>query len=115
MQICYITWPCWFSFSPDGTEDAIARNEVEVANVLYEVLTQFYQVFPELSSHDLYVTGESYGGKYVPALAWKIHQMNNKYDGTTMLPLKGLAIGQALFLCISSKTNKRKVARNWES
>ena len=33
----------------------------------------------------------------MPHLAWKIHQMNNKDDGTTVMPLKGLAIGDGLY------------------
>ena len=33
----------------------------------------------------------------MPSLAWKIHQMNNKDDGTKMMPLKGLAIGDGLY------------------
>lgn len=35
-------------------------------------------------------------GKYVPALAWKIHEMNN--NGTSKkIPMKGLAIGDGLY------------------
>ena len=40
------------------------RTEDEVAVVLYEVMRQFYTMFPEMVKHDLYVTGESYGGWY---------------------------------------------------
>ena len=33
-------------------------------------------MFPEIAKNDFYVTGESYAGKYVPAIAHKIHTLN---------------------------------------
>lgn len=33
-------------------------NETEVADQLYSMLTQFYAMFPELLTNDLYVAGE---------------------------------------------------------
>jgi len=33
-------------------------------------LKEWYKKFPEYKNHELYVTGESYGGIYVPYLAW---------------------------------------------
>lgn len=43
---------------------------------LYGALLQFFTLFPKLQPHDFFVSGESYGGKYVPALAYTIHQQN---------------------------------------
>ena len=37
---------------------------------------QFFQLFPSLRKNDFYVTGESYAGKYVPAVSYKIHTQN---------------------------------------
>ena len=53
-----------FSYTNDG-EAGIARNQEEVASVLYEVMRQFYIINPELGDRDLYITGESYGGNYL--------------------------------------------------
>ena len=53
-----------FSYTNDG-EAGIARNQEEVASVLYEVMRQFYIINPELEDRDLYITGESYGGNYL--------------------------------------------------
>jgi carboxypeptidase C (cathepsin A) len=39
-------------------------------------LQDFFKYFPELLSNPLYISGESYGGIYVPYLAWQIHQSN---------------------------------------
>ena len=68
IQILVGDWPpaSWigFSYTNDG-EAGIARNQEEVALVLYEVMRQFYIINPELEDRDLYITGESYGGKYL--------------------------------------------------
>ncbi len=33
-------------------------------------------MFSGLQKNEFYATGESYAGKYVPAISYKIHQMN---------------------------------------
>ena len=39
-------------------------------------LRQFFIMFPDIKDNEFYITGESYAGKYVPALAHKIHTLN---------------------------------------
>lgn len=36
-------------------------------------MEQFLQIFPELRKAPLYVSGESYAGKYAPCLAIELH------------------------------------------
>lgn len=43
---------------------------------MYEALIQFFKLFPEYQKNDFYVTGESYAGKYVPAITHKIDAAN---------------------------------------
>jgi cathepsin A (carboxypeptidase C) len=50
-------------------------------------LQHFFQKFPELSSSDFFITGESYGGVYIPTLAKEI------LDRAPEIRLKGLAVG----------------------
>ena len=45
---------------------------VQVANDLYDALQQFFLLFPQLQRNDFYATGESYAGKYVPAISYKV-------------------------------------------
>ena len=47
-----------------------------VGNDLYDAMIQFFKLFPQYQKNDFYVTGESYAGKYVPALSYKIHTAN---------------------------------------
>ena len=50
--------------------------QVQVGIDLHAALSQFFQLFPNLRSNDLYLTGESYAGKYVPACGYTIHEHN---------------------------------------
>ena len=75
MVIQYFRSPSEFS-GYSFTNSCYATTEKEVANDLYEALMQFFQLFPNLKNNDFYVTGESYAGKYVPAISYKIHKQN---------------------------------------
>lgn len=75
-----------FSFAND---EGYARNEDDVSENLYNALLQFFELFPILKGNDVYLTGESYAGKYVPALAYKIHVQ----PPPKKVVLKGVAIG----------------------
>jgi len=72
----------------------------------YHALLAFYQKFPELKKRPLYLTGESYGGIYIPSMARKILEHNEKAilnqqnnlrtdDGPEKIPLMGFAVGDA--------------------
>uniref|UniRef100_UPI00358F43DC lysosomal protective protein-like isoform X1 n=2 Tax=Myxine glutinosa TaxID=7769 RepID=UPI00358F43DC len=87
-NVLYIEAPAGvgFSYSHDASY-ATNDDEVSLNNLL--ALKQFFQLFPEFSKNDFYITGESYGGYYVPTLAVRVMD-----DGG--LNLKGLVIGNGL-------------------
>ena len=62
---------------------------------------QFFQLFPSLKKNDFYVTGESYAGKYVPAISYKIHSENkmksNNKKPRDVINLKVCNIGKIHF------------------
>jgi vitellogenic carboxypeptidase-like protein len=62
-----------FSFTDSG---GYCQNETQVGEDLYTALQQFFLLFPELQKNDLFVAGESYGGKYIPVIAYTIQQRN---------------------------------------
>jgi len=82
-----------FSFTED--DEGYAKNQEDVARDLYEALLQFFMVFPEYRSRDFYVMGESYAGKYVPALSYKIHTENRKFP-VHPINFKGMLVGDGL-------------------
>jgi carboxypeptidase C (cathepsin A) len=66
-------------------------------NVSYENLKavqEFFAAFPELKSNDMYLTGESYAGIYVPYLALRIDEYNQKANDK--INLEGFIIGNAV-------------------
>lgn len=80
------------------------QNESEAMDQLYRALRLFYQRYPELLSHPLYIAGQSYAGKYIPQLAMRIlseHQNDpsrKEKSGRVVtaqqaIPLKGVLIG----------------------
>ena len=82
-------------------ETGFVRTEEEVGRDLYNLLVQFYADYPELHSNDLYITGESYAGKYVPALAEYIRRKNLSED---LLFSGKCHFGPTHFLFASSQT-----------
>lgn len=58
-------------------------------------LLKFMDEFPEFADRDLYITGESYAGIYVPLLADYIY--DGKKSGENSIALKGLAVGDGVF------------------
>lgn len=90
----FIDNPVGAGYSYTETETGYCTNtKTEVSSQLFELMQQFYQVFPELLQNPLIITGESYAGHYVPGLAYKILQENKKGEAKLQLPLTALAIG----------------------
>eukprot|EP00942_MAST-04A_sp_MAST-4A-sp1_P004416 g4416.t1 len=103
-QMIFIDNPVGAGFSSPSSPNGYCNNTKEcVASNLYSLLQQFYVLFPDLMNNDLFITGESYGGHYVPGISYYIHEHNNdlkKCNGPTLLntpcqvlPFKGFAVG----------------------
>ena len=80
--------------SPEWSADGFATNQFAIADDLIEFLDSFYLIHPEQLKSPLYLTGESYAGKFIPHLADRIHQVNK--HRSTAIPLVGIAIGDGL-------------------
>lgn len=79
-----------FSFTND---DGYVQTVDQAGAHLYDALKQFLKMFPWLQEAPLYLTGESFAGKYIPVLATKIDEANTKHD--FKMNMKGMAIGNA--------------------
>jgi vitellogenic carboxypeptidase-like protein len=82
-------------------ENGYVANQAAVAHDIIVFLDRFYYIFPEQLKSKLYVTGESYAGKYVPALGYFIDKVNEGRKNSTtakhpQIPLVGMAIGNGL-------------------
>ena len=52
----------------------LLTNIDEASSEFVFFLKNIFQQFPQLQSKDLYMTGESYAGHYIPAYSWAMHQ-----------------------------------------
>ncbi|KAL4253795.1 Carboxypeptidase [Abortiporus biennis] len=78
-SILFLEQPVGTGFS-QGTPDV--RNEIDVASQIVGFFEQFLEIFSELKGKNLWLSGESYAGMYVPYLANYIYE-----NATTTLDL----------------------------
>ncbi|KAH0627357.1 hypothetical protein JD844_002955 [Phrynosoma platyrhinos] len=93
-SMLYIDNPVGTGFSFTDDEKGYAENQDDVGRDLYSALIQFFQLFPDYQKNDFYATGESYAGKYVPAIGYYIHTHNP--TAKIKINFKGVAIGDGL-------------------
>ncbi|XP_020214804.2 serine carboxypeptidase-like [Cajanus cajan] len=94
-NIIFVDQPTGTGFSYSSYDRDIRHDEVSVSSDLYDFLQEFFKTHPEFIKNDFYITGESYAGHYIPALAYRINQANKQNLGIH-INLKGFAIGDGL-------------------
>ncbi|CAI6361187.1 unnamed protein product [Macrosiphum euphorbiae] len=93
-SVIYLDNPVGTGYSFTSDDEGYSVNQASVGRNVYIALVQFFTLFHEYQNNDFYVTGESYAGKYVPAVSYSIH-LNNP-GAKVKINLKGLAIGNGL-------------------
>lgn len=71
----------------------------QMAAQLLEGMRQFYLLHPEYRTSPVYVTGESFAGKYIPHFCAYVHGVNRRAAALGEewpLPLAGLAVGNGV-------------------
>ncbi|XP_077982821.1 lysosomal protective protein-like [Glandiceps talaboti] len=86
-----------FSYSDDKNYTT-SDDQVSLDN--YAALQSFFVKFPEFVNNSFYVTGESYGGIYVPTLSVRIMK------GNATINFKGLAVGNGY---VSAELNDNSI------
>ncbi len=92
-NVLYIDNPVGAGYSYTEDTDGYSRTVQQAAENLYTGLQEFFKIFPKFLQNPFYITGESYCGKYIPALATVIHRQNQKKKRKDKIKLKGLFIG----------------------
>ncbi|XP_018611419.1 lysosomal protective protein isoform X1 [Scleropages formosus] len=87
-NMLYLESPAGVGFSYSD-EKKYATNDTEVSMNNYLALKEFFRLFPEYSKNEFYITGESYGGIYVPTLAERVMEDSS-------INLQGIAVGNGL-------------------
>lgn len=94
-NLIYVDQPIGTGFSYSSHADDIRHSEDGVSNDLYDFLQAFFKEHPQYVKNDFYITGESYAGHYIPALAARVNRGNKNKEGV-YINLKGFAIGNGL-------------------
>ena len=96
-NMLFIDQPVGTGFSwTDSPEDEVT-SEKQVADDVLDFLIEFLASKPALVGNPFFVTGESYAGHYVPAVASRIAAHNaSTARVTTPIALAGFAIGNGL-------------------
>lgn len=69
-NVLYIESPAGVGFSIGKTDEDIAHNDMSQSIDAYFAIQQFFIDYAEYLPNKLFISGESYGGIYVPYLAW---------------------------------------------
>ena len=75
--------------------DLYIDDDVAASDNLKAILN-FFEKFPSMKAKDFYISGESYGGIYVPTLAYKIVEYNKKMPISKKINLKGILVGNGV-------------------
>ncbi|RLU81321.1 hypothetical protein CTZ27_32785 [Streptomyces griseocarneus] len=79
-----------YSYSDAGE---LVKSEKTLSLMFWKGLQKFFGMHPEYAQCPLYVCGESYAGKYVPAIALEIDKQNRRNAGGHHIDLRGISVG----------------------
>ena len=94
--LLFLDSPIGSGFSVASTLEEIPKDQNAVAKHLFAAITNFLQLDPLFKHRPIYITGESYAGKYVPAIGYYILKRNEKLEASERVNLAGVAIGDGL-------------------
>ncbi|XP_078105659.1 lysosomal protective protein isoform X1 [Sander vitreus] len=87
-NVLYLESPAGVGFSYSDDKN-YTTNDTEVSMNNYLALKEFFRLFPEFSENQLFLTGESYAGIYIPTLAERVME-------DASLNLQGVAVGNGM-------------------
>ena len=98
-SMLYIEMPAGVGYSycntTEGSTDNCTFTDTNSAEQNLIALRNWFERFPEYKTKDLYLSGESYSGIYVPQLLNQIDMFNN--NGTDEpINLKGMMVGNGV-------------------
>lgn len=86
-NVIWVDQPIGVGYSSQGND--LVQDERQVGERMFAFLQNFYAKYPHFLSVPLFITGESYSGHYVPAVAARVLRGQGQGVGA----LRGIAIG----------------------
>jgi len=90
-NVLFLEAPAGVGFSYCDTPGGLIANDTTNAADNLAAVTAFFAGFPEYSSNEFFITGESYAGIYVPTTAYAIVEANKVSPNP--INLKGIMVG----------------------
>ncbi|XP_077249803.1 serine carboxypeptidase-like 42 [Tasmannia lanceolata] len=94
-NLLFVESPAGVGWSYSNRTSDYTCGDASTASDMHQFLTGWYEKFPEFKSRDLFLTGESYAGHYIPQLAIALLN-HNKHSSDYKFKIKGVAIGNPL-------------------
>ena len=89
-------WDVSFSYIDSKLDYELYINSYIAAQDNLQALLSFFNKFPSMKGRDFYISGESYGGIYVPMLAYNVIQYNKSVPESQKINLKGILVGNCV-------------------
>ncbi|ESW09525.1 hypothetical protein PHAVU_009G134900 [Phaseolus vulgaris] len=94
-NLLFLESPAGVGWSYSNTTSDYSSGDASTANDTLLFLLKWYEKFPSYRSRELFLTGESYAGHYIPQLA-NVLLDHNAHSNGFKFNIKGVAIGNPL-------------------
>ncbi|KAL5553416.1 hypothetical protein UlMin_040817 [Ulmus minor] len=94
--LLFLDNPIGTGFSIAAKPEEIPGDQNKVAQHLFAAITAFIKLDPSFKARPVYITGESYAGKYVPAIGYYILKKNAQLPNSGRVNLAGVVIGNGM-------------------
>ncbi|EFC40187.1 virulence-related protein Nf314 [Naegleria gruberi] len=96
VNIIYLEQPIGVGYSySDNTADYMSITDITAANDMNGAMRDFFSRFPQYVKNPFFISGESYGGVYVPSAAYRILQGNQQGE-LPKINLQGILVGNGV-------------------
>jgi carboxypeptidase C (cathepsin A) len=96
-NVLYLEMPGGVGYSYVDNPELLHTDDLQTSEDNLRAFLQWFQKFPEFKNNDLFISGESYAGVYVPYMAWQMDKYNNATQpGDFKFNLKGILIGNGV-------------------
>nr|KYP65250.1 Serine carboxypeptidase-like 42 [Cajanus cajan] len=94
-NLLFVESPAGVGWSYSNTSSDYNTGDAATANDMYLFMLKWYEKFPSYRTRELFLTGESYAGHYIPQLTNALLDHNARSTGFKF-NIKGVAIGNPL-------------------
>jgi carboxypeptidase C (cathepsin A) len=92
-NMLYLESPAGVGYSINKETNLTTNDTIQSADAMTALL-DFYSKYPERKGNQLFISGESYAGIYVPYLAWEVNEYNKKQTAEAdKIKLTGFLVG----------------------